>query len=162
MQIRRQILFLLIAGLMFWASFGLSFPETAVYANFSFTSTPTPVPPTDTPVSPTDTPVPPTDTPDSPTETPAPPTNTPVPPTRTRSGGNNNPTNTPQPVVGTPDPASTPSPDVTSVPGAIPEAIPPLGAGPQVSTLVSLGLSILGAVLLLFVGWRTVLQRIRE
>ena len=89
-----------------------------------FTSTPTPVPPTDTPVPPTDTPLPPTKPPKPPTDTPRPPTDTPKPPTDTPKAPTptQEPTKPPLP-TDTPEPGPTKPPLPTDTPGAVQIAV---------------------------------------
>lgn len=156
MQIRRQLLFIVIAAGLLGFSWMVS-PPLAVQSALT-TNTPSPVP-TNTPVVPTDTPVP-TNTPVA-TDTPIPgvtPTNTPVnstpaasasptPVSATNTPGSPGSTNTPSPALGTPDTAQTPEPEAT------PAFIPSLGIGPDTSELMLFGIGLLGAVLLLVVGW---------
>jgi len=142
MQIRRQLLFVIVVVGLIGMSWMVS-PPVAVQSAL-ITNTPSPVP-TDTPI-PTDTvtPVPtPTDTPVSSTATNTPDSPTPVPPTNTPGG----PTSTPGTALGTPDSAQTPAPNAT------PSSIPALGVGPDASQLMLFGLGLAGAILLLIFGW---------
>lgn len=163
MQMRRQFLFILIAGVLLGASITASPPSLAISA--AITETPSP-PPTNTPSAPTDTPVPPTDTPAAgtpgPTDTPASSTDTPVPPTNTPAAGTPGPTSTPVPPTNTPrppggnnnNPTNTPEPVLgTPVPETTPETIPALGAGPGAGDLRLFGFGLLGSFVLLIIGW---------
>ena len=134
---KRLFIFVFIFILLGFGLFARPSIDQAV-ANFAFTSTPTPIPPT-----PTDTPVPPT------------PTDTPVPPSPTSSS----PT---QPNPTTPPTGSQPVGDGTATPEGLPSTIPALGAGPGQSDLLIGGMLLLVSFGLVSLGWYKVWQVYRH